>query len=78
MRSYRKTMQFLWAFGIAGLGIGAMLVIVFGLKRSWKLVLLGLSYILIASILLAIRNVLNYLDQERKRKRHIHTSPRHN
>lgn len=77
MRSYRKTMQFLLAFGMTGLALGVMLVGWFGLKRRWKLAFLGVCYILAALILLGIRNILAYLDQERKRKRHIRSAPRH-
>jgi len=76
MRSYRKIMQFLWAFGMAGLGLGSILVGWFGLKHQWKLAAWGIVYILVAVILLGIRNILAYLDNERKRKRHVYSGPR--
>jgi membrane protein YdbS with pleckstrin-like domain len=76
MRSYRKIMQFLWAFGMAGLGLGGILAVWFGLKHQWKLAAWGVVYILVATILLGIRNILAYLDSERKRKQRVYSGPR--
>lgn len=76
MRSYRKIMHFLWAFGIAGIGLGGLLIGWFGLHRQWKMVIWGIIYILFASILLGIRGILAYLDQERKRRRQVYSGPR--
>ena len=75
MRSYRKIMQFLWAFGLAGLALGCILVGWFGIKHQWKLAVWGIVYILVAVILLCIRNMLAYLDNERKRKRNVYSGP---
>ncbi len=76
MRSYRKLMQFLWAFGLAGLGLGSILVIWFGLHHRWTLAAWGMIYILCSVILLGIRNILAYVDQNRKRKHHVYSHPK--
>ena len=76
MRSYRKVMHFLWAFGIAGLTLGIGLIGYFGMQRRWNIVLLGVVYALTAAILLGIRGILSNLDHKRKRQRHIHSRPK--
>ncbi len=76
MRSYRKIMHFLWAFGIAGLALGIILMGWFGLQRRWNIVMLGLVYTLTAIILLGIRGILSHIDHGRKRKRHVHSAPK--
>ena len=68
-------MQFLWAFGMAGLGLGIILVLWFGAHGRFKLAGFGAIYILVAVILLAVRNILAYLDIERKRKRRVYSGP---
>ena len=75
MRSYRKLMQILWAFGIALNGLGVVLVLLFGSQHKLKWALLGVVYILLATILFGIRNILAYIDRERKHKRHAYSSP---
>lgn len=75
MRSYRKAKLFLWAFGVAGLVLGLVLIAVFVVLHHWRLAQLGIVYILIAGILLGVRGVLSYYDSERKRHRSVRSSP---
>lgn len=71
MRSYRKLKQFLWAFGVAGLGLGSLMLLWFGAHRRWKLAAWGLVYILVAVILLGIRNIIVAVDHSRKTRHRI-------
>lgn len=75
MRSYRKIMQFLWAFGLAGLALGVILIGWSGLQCHWKMVLLGIIYALTSIILLGVRGILSHIDHDRKRRHNIHTTP---
>ena len=69
MRSYRKPRQMLFVFGTALLALGIGLVGVFTLHRNRQLVWIGTAYLLVALLLLGLRGILAYLDEENKRRR---------
>jgi hypothetical protein len=75
MRSYRHVMLFLWAFGIAGFGLG-MGLIVWGIMADMRMAQLGVVYVLVACILVGVRGILHHRDDVRKRKHVYRTSPR--
>jgi hypothetical protein len=75
LRSYRKLMLFLWAFGVAGVSLGVWLI-GWGIMADSGLGKLGVVYLLVAFILLGIRGVLGHLDDARRRKHVFRSSAR--
>jgi len=73
MRSYRKLKQFLWAFGMAGLGLGVLMLGWFGIHGRWDLAAWGLVYILVSIILLSLRNIIAALDRKRKTRHRMYS-----
>jgi len=73
MRSFRKLKLFLFAFGTAGAAMGAGLCVVFSFKGNWKLVAVGLGYVLLSAAALGARGILMYLDETWKERRHRRT-----
>ncbi len=76
MRSYRKIMHFLWAFGIAGMILGIGLIGWFSLQHRWNIAMLGVVYSLFAAILLGIRGILSNMDNNRKRRHGVYSGPK--
>lgn len=70
-RSHRKLCQILFAFGMAGLFLGVGLVGYFFVKGPRRMMLVGLVYVSAAGVLLAIRGVLQHLDEFHRRRRQI-------
>ena len=75
MRSYRKIMHFLWAFGITGLVLGIGIITWFGLKRHEAIMMLGVLYTLCSIILLGIRGILSHMDHGRKLRHNVYSGP---
>ncbi len=71
LRSYRRLKLFLFALGVAGVALGCLMVVVFGVRGNWHVAELGLVYILAALGLLGVRGLVSYVDQQRKQKRSI-------
>jgi fatty acid desaturase len=65
-RSHRRARQVLFAFGLAGLGLGCLLLLLYGYFGQGILLWLGLVYIMVACLLLGVRRILGHLDDLRR------------
>lgn len=65
-RSHRRVRQVLFAFGLAGLGLGCLLLLLYGYLGRSILLWLGLVYSLAAGLLLGVRRILGHLDDLRR------------
>ncbi len=69
--SYRRMKSFLLALGLAGLVLGVLLTVTFGVRGEWRVAEMGLVYVLLALGILGVRGLVVYYDQQRKRTRSI-------
>ncbi len=68
-RSYRQVRQTLLVFGTTGLILGIGLIAVFTVRQNLRLVIVGAIYVLAASLLMGLRGVFTYLDEQSKQSR---------
>ncbi len=69
IRSYRKPRQILLVCGVTLLVLGMVLTGVFLVKSNQRLVQVGMIYILLSALLLALRGILAYMDELSKQRR---------